>query len=137
MRDEIRDTTASRRGYLADVAAETRDQVAAVETDGGDDDTGNGGGSGGNGGQENAVNGLENALDAVVEHAERAAERAEAGDRGNTEKQLEAVAGRLERVSTRLAEARESLPPGLARAADKRLDQSRRRSEQAQNADKL
>ena len=120
-------------GYVADVAAETRDQVAAVEGDGNsdDDDAENGGGPG------NAVNGLANALDAVVERAERAAERAAAGDRGNTEKQLEAVADGLERVSTRLAEAEESLPPGLARAAEKRLDQSRRRSEQAQNAEKL
>jgi len=121
--------------YVADVAAETRDQVAAVEGDGDtdddDDDAGNGGGPG------NAVSGLVNALDAVVEHAERAAERAEAGDPGNTERQLEAVADRLERVSTRLAEARESLPPGLARAAENRLEQSRRRSEQAQDAEKL
>jgi len=119
-------------GYLADVAAETRDQVAAAEGDSDGENDENGGG-----GPGNAVNGLVNALNAVVEHAERAAERAEAGDRGNTERQLEAVANRLERVSARLAEARESLPPGLARAAEKRLDQSRRRSDQARNADKL
>jgi hypothetical protein len=121
--------------YLADVAAETRDQVAAVgadgDTDDSDDDAGSGGGPG------NAVNGLEKALNAVAEAAERAAERAEAGDRGNTEKQLEAVANRLDHVSTRLSEARESLPPGLARATEQRLDQSRRRSEQARNAEKL
>jgi hypothetical protein len=113
------------------------DAVAAVEEDGDSDDTDDDQSSGGGGGRENAVNGLVNALEAVAEAAQRAAQRAEAGDRGNADKQLAAVQNRLERVSSRLAAARDSLPPGLANAADNRLEQSRRRSEQARNADKL
>ncbi|MDH5019471.1 hypothetical protein [Halobacterium rubrum] len=128
---------ASLASYLADIAAETRDEVAAVEGGGDSDDTDDDRGNGGGGGQENAVNGLANALDAVAEAARRAAERAEAGDRGNADQKLETVQNRLDQVSTRLSEARDSLPSGLANAADNRLDQARRRSDQAKNADKL
>jgi hypothetical protein len=116
--------------YLADVASETRDQVAAVGED--SDETGQGGG-----GQQNAVDGLANALDAVAEAARRAAENAEAGDRGNANRKLDAVATRLDTVATRLSEARDSLPGDIARATDNRLEQARRRTEQAKAADKL
>ncbi|MFB6270352.1 MAG: hypothetical protein ABEH83_10430 [Halobacterium sp.] len=119
--------------YLADVASETRDQVAAA---GGDSDGGGQGGDGG-GGQQNAVDGLANALGRVAEAAQRAAESAEAGDRGNADRALDAVAKRLDTVATRLREARDSLPGDVARATENRLDQARRRTEQAQNADKL
>ena len=48
---------ASLSGYLADVAAETRDEVARVDGDG--DDDRNGGGDG----RANSITGLANALD--------------------------------------------------------------------------
>jgi len=131
--------------YLADIAEETRAEVAAVvdevdDDDGDDDDDGNGESPGGGpdgGGPENAVRGLARALQAVAEAADRAAERAATGDRANADRNLETVTNRLERVRTRLSEASDSLPPGLARASDNRLDQARRRSEQAREAGKL
>ena len=123
--------------YLADVAEETRAQVAAAaDVSDTDDETGGDRGAE-TGGPANAIRGLEQALAAVVEAAERAAERARANDRANTDQQLEAVATRLARVESRLEAARDSLPPGIANAASNRLDQSRRRSEQAQKAEKL
>ncbi|MCO8265784.1 hypothetical protein NKF06_04120, partial [Haloferax sp. AB510] len=63
--------------------------------------------------------------------------RAEAGDRGRADESLVTVASRLERVAERLAEAREDLPGSLSRATDQRLEQARRRSEQARAADAL
>ena len=126
--------------YLADVADETSAAVAAVEGDGDsdddDDDDTNGNGSAG-GGSENAVQGLTRALEAVSEAARRAAERAAAGNRGQADQSLANVTDRLERVSTRLAEASDDLPDDLERATERRLDQSHRRSEQAQAAEKL
>ncbi|WP_336001847.1 hypothetical protein [Halorientalis halophila] len=136
--DDPRTGKAPLATYLADVAAETRDEVAAVEGDGDSDDTDDDrtGGAGG-GGQQNAVEGLANALDAVTAAARRAAENAEAGNRGNADRNLETVATRLERVSTRLADARGSLPDDIGRATDNRLAQARRRTEQAVDAEKL
>jgi hypothetical protein len=119
--------------YLADVAAETRDQVAAVGDDG-ESTTGN---AGGGGGQSNAVEGLANALGAVAEAARRAAANAEAGDRGTAEQNLDTVSTRLERVSTRLSDARGALPGDIARATENRLEQVRQRTEQALNAETL
>ena len=136
---------ASLATYLADVAGETSAAVAAVEDSDGDDSdddtTGSGsGGGGGNttaGGSENAVRGLRRALEAIAEAAQRAAERAAAGDRGQADQSLANVQDRLERAATRLAEASDSLPDEIERASERRLDQSRRRAEQAQAADKL
>ena len=122
-------------GYVADVAEETRVAVAAAATEGDDDDDDDDNGSGG--GAENAVNGLERALAAAVEAAERAEERAREGDGEGTERQLENVADRIARIEERLAAAREDLPPGLANATGKRVEQATRRVEQAQNAGKL
>ncbi len=124
--------------YLADVADETSAAVAAVEGDGdSDDDDDDTGGNGASGGAENAVQGLSQALQAVAEAARRAAERAAAGDRGQADQSLANVQDRLDRVSTRLAEASDDLPDELEAATERRLDQSRRRSEQAQAAEKL
>jgi hypothetical protein len=136
---------ASLATYLADVAGETSAAVAAVEDSDGDDSdddtTGSGsGGGGGNttaGGSENAVRGLRRALEAIAEAAQRAAERAAAGDRGQADQSLANVQDRLERAATRLAEASDSLPGEIERASERRLDQSQRRAEQAQAADKL
>ncbi|MFW6320536.1 MAG: hypothetical protein ACOC0Z_01690 [Halohasta sp.] len=128
--------------YLADVADETSAAVAALDEEGdsddGDDDDGGSNGNGASGdGSENAVRGLARALEAVAEAARRAAERAADGDRGQADQSLANVQDRLERVSTRLSEASDDLPDDLERAAERRLDQSRRRSEQAQAAEKL
>jgi hypothetical protein len=129
--------------FLADVAEETRAEVAAVADDG---DDGNGtetgdrqGGSGGDGGSPDPgpVRGLSRALAAVAEAARRAAERAENGDRAGADERLDAVATRLERVAARLEEARGELPGSLSRATDRRLEQTRRRTEQARDAEKL
>ena len=134
-------------GFVADVAEETRAAVAdaAAESDDGDDDddgsddSGGGSGSGGgsSGGPSNAVNGLERALAAAVEAAERAEERAREGDGEGVDRQLEAVADRIARIEERLAAAREGLPPGLANATGKRIEQATKRVEQARNAGKL
>ena len=122
--------------YLADVAAETSAAVAAVdEEDSDDDDTDDTGASGG--GSANAIRGLSQALEAVAEAARRAAERAATGDRERAEQSLRTVQDRLDRVATRLAEASADLPDDLERATDRRLDQSRRRAEQARTAEKL
>ncbi|ELZ80084.1 hypothetical protein C454_12808 [Haloferax gibbonsii ATCC 33959] len=152
--DDPRTGKASLATFLADIAAETAAAVAAAdERDGGDsddsDDSGTSGDSSGtatsNGstqtatsdGQANAVRGLAQALESVAEAANRAAERAEAGERGRADESLDTVASRLERVAERLAEARGELPGSLSRATDRRLEQARRRSEQARAADTL
>ncbi|OYR50305.1 hypothetical protein [Halorubrum sp. Eb13] len=138
-------------GYVADVAEETRAAVAAAAAEGGDgdgddddgsDDTGggsgtSGGGGGSGGGPSNAVNGLERALAAAVDAAERAEERAREGDGEGTERQLANVLDRIARIEERLAAAREGLPPGLANATGKRVEQATKRVEQARNAGKL
>ncbi|MGZ0748229.1 hypothetical protein [Haloparvum sp. AD34] len=130
-------------GYLADVAEETRAEVAAVadsdDDEDDDDNSGNDSGGGGtdSGGSSNAIKGLATALAAVVDAAERAREAAEAGNANSADKRLEAVATRLETVSDRLQAASDDLPDGLANAAEKRLGQSRKRTEQAKAAEKL
>ncbi|WP_299233041.1 hypothetical protein [Natronomonas sp.] len=124
--------------YLADIVAETRDEIAALEGDGdsddGDDDDND---RQGGGGRANSVTGLANALEAVAEAAQRAAEAADNGNRGRADRSLDNVIERLRRVRTRLDEARGSLPDGLARATGNRLEQADRRSDQAKNAEKL
>jgi len=140
--DEPRTGKGPLAAFLADVAEETRGEVAAVvdDEDGdGDDDDEDGDDENGQrgGGSENAVRGLARALAAVVEAARRAAERAESGDGNGADRQLEAVQARLERVTEQLEAARGDLPDGLSRAADRRLEQARRRSEQARGAEKL
>ncbi|RKS84063.1 LOW QUALITY PROTEIN: hypothetical protein BDK61_3463 [Haloarcula quadrata] len=134
--DEPRTGKASLASFLADIAEETRQSVLDEMDDDGDsdDDDGTSGSSGGSG---NAIQGLERALAAVVEAAERATERAEAGDRGNADKQLQAVADRLRRVATRIEDASDALSDPLSNAARRRLEQADRRTEQAQAADKL
>jgi len=117
--------------YLADIAAETRDQVAAAGGDSDGDDQQD------SGGRENAVEGLANALDAVVDAAQRAAEAADAGERGQADRNLDTVIERLNRVGTRLEEAEDSLPESLTRATSNRLDQADRRTDQAKAAEKL
>ncbi|WP_436930140.1 hypothetical protein [Halosimplex halobium] len=132
---------ASLARYLADVAEETRAEVAAELDDGDsdddDDDSPGQGNGGGDGGPGNALRGLVQVLAAIAEAADRAAERAEAGDRGQADASIEAVASRLERATDRLEAARADLPPGLANAADNRFEQIERRSRQAIESEKL
>jgi hypothetical protein len=160
VRIETPDTgKASLASFLADIATETSDDVAAavgLETRATVDETEDASQRGGNTNgtsddetatatssnadvtaQQGAVEGLARALSAVAEAARRAAERARAGDRGGADQSLEAVSTRLERVSSRLAEARGDLPAPMARATDRRLAQVRTRTEQAKNAEKL
>ncbi|WP_186764097.1 hypothetical protein [Haloarcula hispanica] len=136
--EQPRTGKASLASFLVDIAEETRESVAdQMDGDSDDDDDGTENGNSGSGGSENAIQGLERALAAVVEAAKRATERAEAGDRGNADKQLQAVADRLQRVATRIEDANDDLSDPLSNAARKRLDQAERRTEQAQAADKL
>ena len=123
-------------GFVADIAEETRAEVAAAAAEGGDDGS-DGSGNGGSGGPSNAVNGLEQALAAAVDQAERAEERAREGDAEGTDRQLANVLDRIARIEERLAAAREGLPPGLANATGKRVEQATRRVEQARNSEKL
>jgi len=117
---------ASLATFVADIADETREEIAALSNDGDRD-----------GGSSNAVNGLERALAAVVEAARRAAERARDSERDTADKQLTTVAERLQRVEQRLTEARSDLSEPLSNAAQNRMAQADRRTEQARNADKL
>jgi hypothetical protein len=149
--------------YLADVAEETRAQVAATagEAEPTDEEgeaeatatettaTATSGDDGGSGADRSGtettpdrpdpgpVRGLTRALAAIRDQARRAAERAEAGDRGNADAALDALADRLTRAQERLAAARDDLPPGLARAAERRLAQADSRARQARDAQKL
>ncbi|EMA22358.1 hypothetical protein C443_10397 [Haloarcula argentinensis DSM 12282] len=134
--EQPRTGKASLASFLVDIAEETRQAVLDEMDDDGDsdDDDGTSGSSGGSG---NAIQGLERALAAVVEAARRATERAEAGDRGNADKQLQTVADRLQRVATRTEDASDALSDPLSNAARRRLEQANRRTEQAQAADKL
>jgi hypothetical protein len=133
--EEPRTGKAPLAAYLADVAEETVAAVASV-TDGADGNSDDDAPSGGPDGVA-GIDGLVNALEAVAEAARRAAERAEAGDGVGADRRLEAVQRRLETVAARLEEAEDELPAELGRAVGRRLEQSRRRSEQARAAEKL
>ncbi|WP_049984354.1 hypothetical protein [Halorubrum sp. BV1] len=136
---------ASLAGFVADVAEETRAEVAAASGDGDDDDADAGSGdsedgdgsAGDAGGPSSAITGLERALAAAVEAAERAEARAREGDAPGATRQLEAVADRIARIEERLAAARGGLPPGLAAATENRMAQAARRVEQAQASGSL
>ena len=113
---------ASLARFVADVGTETAAEVAAAEQVTG---------------PVNAVEGLARALEAVTSAAERAAGRADRGDRGPADRALETVAANLDRVEERLATATGALPDPLANATGNRLDQTRRRTDQALAAEKL
>ena len=119
--DEPDTGKASLARFVADVGAETAEEVAAEQVTG----------------PANAVEGLARALEAVTSAAERAAGRADAGDRGPADRALETVASNLDRVAERLGAASGALPDSLANATGNRLDQARRRTDQALAADKL
>jgi hypothetical protein len=140
--------TASLARYVATVAEETRDDVAAQLDDGDGDDAdggngnenGNGGGSqGGDGGGApgNSLRGLVQVLEAIAEGARRAAEQAESGNGAGADARIDAVAMRLARATERLEAARDGLAPGLANAAENRFAQLDRRAKQAKRSEKL
>jgi hypothetical protein len=139
--EEPRTGTASLATYVADVATETSEDVAATVEETDEETTAETpdqtGGPPGETGRVNAVRGLSRALTALAAAAERAAERADAGDRKGTDRSLGAVETALDRVAERLAAAREGLPDDVGRATDRRLDQARRRAEQARESKKL
>jgi len=108
--------------FVADIADETREEIAALSSDGD---------------SSSAVEGLERALAAVVEAARKAAERARDSGRGTADEQLTTVAERLQRVEQRLTEASGDLPDPLSNASQNRMEQADRRTKQARNAEKL
>ena len=116
---------ASLSSFLVEIAVETRDQAQAIVDDGDLD------------GRANGLRGLVRSLDAVIEAAERATESARAGDQGNADRQLRAVAVGIDRVVDRLAEIDEGVPESFLAAVRNRSDQVARRAEQAQRARKL
>ena len=137
--DDPRTGKASLGTFLATLAEETVASVASVATNNETDDQRDGadGGSDRNDGLETTVRELEEALAAVAESAQRAVDHADAGDRENADVALEAVSTRLDRVTVRLTDARETLPDEITRAIKRRLEQAQRRTQQARIADKL
>jgi len=93
--------------------------------------------SGNPGRQTGSVTGLLRALDAVLSAADRAVNRAEAGDRADADRALETVAARLDDVENQLTDAREDLSEPVAAAVQRRLEQARRRTDQALRSEKL
>ena len=111
--------------FLVELATETRDQAQAILDEG---DLS---------GRANGLRGLVRSLDAVIEAAQRATENARAGDRGNADQQLQAVAMGIDRVVGRLSELDEGVPESFLNAVRNRTDQAARRTDQAQRAQKL
>ncbi len=116
---------ASLSSFLVALAKETRDQAQAIVDEG---DLR---------GKANGLRGLVRSLDAVIEAAERATERARAGDRGNADQFLQAVARGIERVVGRLDAVGEEVPEPFVNAVGNRAEQAARRAEQARRSEKL
>ena len=116
---------ASLSSFVVAVAEETRDEAQAIL----DDSDLNG--------RANGLRGLIRLLDAIIEAAQRATESARAGDQGNADRQLRAVAIGADRVADRLAEVDEEVPESFLNAVRNRSAQVERRAEQAQRAEKL
>ena len=116
---------ASLSSFLVEIAVETRDQAQAIVDEGGLE------------GRANGLRGLVRSLDAVIEAAERATENARAGNQGNADRQLQAVAMGIDRVVDRLDDVDEGVPASFLNAVRNRSAQVERRSEQAQRAQKL
>ncbi len=116
---------ASLADYVADVSGETASSVReAVDA--------------GSGRPENpGVTGLVRALEAASDAAERAAAAARNGDNPGTQQRLDVARQRLGDASQRLAEARGDVPETTGNAVEQRLEQGKRRAEQAQNAGTL
>ena len=116
---------ASLSSFLVELAVETRDQAQAIVNEGNLT------------GRANGLRGLVRSLDAVIEAAQRATENARAGDRGNADQQLQAVAMGIDRVVDRLDDVDEGVPESFLNAVRNRSDQATQRAEQAQRAQKL
>ena len=132
--DDLRTGKASLSAYLADVTEETSAAVEAVSesTEDGGSESGTDGGD-----AETPVRELARVLTAVADAARRAADRADAGAGSQADESLGTVRDRLDRVETRLTDARGDLPDELVNAVDRRLEQLRQRSEEALSATKL
>jgi hypothetical protein len=116
---------ASLSSFLVALAKETRDQAQAIVDEGNLQ------------GKANGLRGLVRSLDAVIEAAERATERARAGDRGNADQFLQAVARGIERVVDRLDAVGEEVPEPFVNAVGNRAEQAARRAAQARRSEKL
>ena len=127
--DRPRTGKASLAVFLANISEETAAELSTLVEDDGSLDAVTGALS--------AIRGLAQALSSVGAAARRAAERAENGNRGAADRSIDSVISLLEQVATRLEGARGSLPDDIARAVENRLEQARRRSEQARAAEKL
>ncbi|QGX95208.1 hypothetical protein EI982_10580 [Haloplanus rallus] len=140
--DRPRTGKASLASFVAAITDETAEGLASVgdtdDDDGSpsDDDASSERGDGG-GSETSTLGGLLRAMEAVSGAASRAAERAERGDRGGTDRALDALAANLQRAVERFDGLRETLPEPAAEAADRRLRQAQRRTEQAAAAEKL
>ncbi len=126
--DRPRTGKASLASFLAALSEETARRVRA-ELD--DDDDGDDRDEPGDNGR-----GVARALEAVADAASRAAERAEDGDGNGADQRLEAVRDRLHRVAERLTET-DDLPDAVTAAVGRRVEQARRRNEQALDAGSL
>jgi len=137
--DRPRTGKASLAGFLGSLSGETR--AAVIDAADGDDGSSDGDDDRQGGGNRTRpsgpAGGLATALDAVRRSAVRALERAEQGDGQGADRQLQAVATRLDRVGEALSSARGNVPGATANAVDRRLSQLQRRTEQALDAEKL
>ncbi|GAB6860438.1 hypothetical protein [Haloplanus litoreus] len=139
--DRPRTGTASLASFVGSITNETADRLSSLgrddtddgDTDDTDDDTDDTGGAG----RTNSLGGLLRAMEAVSAAANRAAERAERGDRGGADQALDALESNLQRAIERFDGLRDTLPEREAAAADRRLGQAQRRTDQALSAEKL
>ncbi|AXG08042.1 hypothetical protein DU500_05125 [Haloplanus rubicundus] len=140
--DRPRTGKASLASFVASITNETADQLAAIGSDGDEeDDDGNASAPTdarpGATGKTNVLGGLLRAMEAVSGAAERAAERADRGDRQGTDRALEALAANLQRAVERFDGLRDTLPERAAASADRRFRQAQRRTNQAIASEKL
>jgi hypothetical protein len=148
--DRPRTGKASLASFVSTIATETADRIASVgsgnvEDGDGEDGDGDGGGKNATGAagagdaaaKTGAIGGLLRAIEAVSGVAARASERAEGGDRTGADRALRALAANLQRAVDRFDEVRDGLPAAESAAAGRRLEQARRRTDQALEAEKL
>jgi hypothetical protein len=135
--DRPRTGTASLASFVETLIAETTDRLGEVGDDDDDDDDDHDDDDTAGGGTTQTFGGLLRALEAVSGAAGRAADRAEAGDRGGSDRALEALASNLDRAIERFDGLRETLPADRAAATDRQLREAQRRTNQATAARKL
>ncbi|WP_435067491.1 hypothetical protein [Haloplanus sp. C73] len=128
--DRPRTGKASLASFVATITDETAGRLASLGDDDGDT-------APGAAGETATLGGLLRAMEAVSGAATRAAERAERGDSQGTDRALEALASNLQRAIERFDGLSDTLPEAEADAADRRLGQAQRRTNQAIASEKL